>query len=48
MMNNNYREPEFKVVKALTEDVISTSLDVVSDTWNTNNEDVDINDIFSL
>ena len=48
MKKFNYAEPEFMVVKALTEDVISTSLDVVPETWNTNSNDVNINDIFTV
>jgi hypothetical protein len=35
MTKFNYNEPEFKVVKALSEDVITTSLGQVSDDWDT-------------
>ena len=36
MMKFNYSEPEFKVVKAATEDVMTTSLHTISDDpWDT-------------
>jgi hypothetical protein len=52
MMKINYNEPEFKVVKAMGEDVIATSLDIVDKTWDqgqtSNANNVDVNDLFSL
>ena len=36
MRKFNYNEPEFKVVIPATQDVITTSLIVASDEWDTN------------
>ena len=36
MRKFNYNEPEFKVIVSATQDVITTSLDVASDEWDTN------------
>lgn len=38
MIKFNYNEPEFKVIVSVSEDVISTSLDPVDMTWDTNLE----------
>ena len=35
MIKLNYNEPEFKVVKAQSQDVMTASLDVVNGTWDT-------------
>ena len=52
MTKFNYNEPEFKVVEALSEDVITTSLDQVSDAWNTgsgnNSGTIDAGSLFTI
>jgi len=55
MIKFNYNEPEFKVVKALSEDVITTSLDVVNHTWEAGSgnggvsgDGPDLDDLFSV
>ena len=35
MIKFNYNEPEFKVIVSASEDVITTSLEVADQTWDT-------------
>ena len=50
MRKFNYNEPEFKVIVSATQDVITTSLDVASDQWDTNKNggSIDVNDLFNM
>lgn len=54
MTKFNYNEPEFKVVKMASQDVLTGSLDVVTDAWDTGSGTnsygggVDLDDLFSL
>ena len=46
MIKFNYAEPEFKVLIVKAEDVISTSLDIVDDKWQS--DEVGGNELFSI
>ena len=50
MKKFNYNEPEFKVVISAAEDVITTSLVVASDEWDTNknNGTISTDNLFSI
>lgn len=50
MKKFNYNEPEFKVVISAAEDVITTSLGVASDEWDTNKHGgtVSTNGLFTI
>ena len=48
MMNYNYNEPEFKVVKMASQDVLTASIGIVDKEWDTikNGDTIDAGDLF--
>jgi len=50
MRKFNYNEPEFKVIVSASQDVITTSLDVASDQWDTNRNggSIDAGSLFTI
>ncbi len=48
MMNYNYNEPEFKVVKMASQDVLTASFESVDNNWDTmkNGDAVDAGSLF--